>query len=81
VLEHRLEMNATGRAAFTWPLAIRHLHDACVEDALSQAQVALGLDPRSVPWPSRVRLLHRIMAARSRTGSGGHSGRTRGHAG
>lgn len=58
VLEHRIEMTAEGPALLTWPLVIRHMHDACMEDALSQAQVALGNEPRPVPWPARVRLLH-----------------------
>lgn len=80
VLEHRIEMKATGRAVFSWALAIRHLHDACVEDALSQAQVSLGLEPRAVPWPAYVRLLLRLMQARSATGGGGDSARTSHHA-
>ena len=58
VLEHRIEMTATGPALLTWSLAIKHLHNACVEDALSQAQVALGNPPKPVPWPAHVRLLH-----------------------
>ncbi|MBI2771155.1 MAG: SRPBCC family protein [Burkholderiales bacterium] len=58
VLEHRIEMQARGAALLSWPLAICHLHDACVEDALSQAQAALGNTPKPVPWPLRVRLLH-----------------------
>lgn len=62
VLEHRIEMTAEGQALLTWPLMIRHLHDACVEDALSQAQVALGNEPKPVPWPARVRLLHWLAA-------------------
>lgn len=62
VLEHRIEMTVRGPALLTWPLAIRHLHDACVEDALSQAQAALGNTPKPVPWPARVRLLHGLAA-------------------
>ncbi|GAB3479631.1 SRPBCC family protein [Polaromonas eurypsychrophila] len=62
VLEHRIEMTASGPALLTWPLAVKHLHIACVEDALSQAQVALGNLPKPVPWPAHVRLLHWLAA-------------------
>jgi hypothetical protein len=62
VLEHRLEMNARGPALLSWPLAVRHLHDACVEDALSQAQASLDNAPKPAPWPTRVRLLHWLAA-------------------
>lgn len=67
VLEHRIEMAAEGPALLTWPLMIRHMHDACVEDALSQAQVALGNEPKPVPWSTRVRLLHWLVSGRQRT--------------
>ena len=72
VLEHRIEMEARGPALLTWPLAVRHLHDACVEDALSQAQVALGNTPKPVPWPARVRLLRWLAARGSRRSHGPH---------
>lgn len=62
VLEHRIEMSASGKALLLWLLAIRPLHDACVEDALSQAQVSLGNTPLAVPWSLRVRVLRWIMA-------------------
>lgn len=67
VLEHRIEMTIEGWALLSWPLAIRHLHDACIEDALSKAQVSLGLEPKAVPWPARVRLLYWLMSPRKRT--------------
>jgi hypothetical protein len=67
VLEHRIEMNARGVGILTWALAIRWLHDACVEDALSQGQRTLGLQPRPTPWPPYVRLLRWLMAPRRAT--------------
>lgn len=73
VLEHRIEMTLQGSARLLWPLVIRPLHDACLEDLLSRAQVALGNAPRAVPWSRRVRVL-RWLAARmmpaARTTSG-----------
>lgn len=61
VLEHRIEMETVGRDVFTWELAIRHLHNALVEDALSQAQRAVGNKPLVVPWPAKVRVLRWLL--------------------
>lgn len=66
VLEHRIEMRAKGRAILTWSLAIRHLHDVCVEEVLSQAQVALGNQPKPVRWPLHVKFLHWLVTPRKR---------------
>jgi hypothetical protein len=65
-LIHTLEMNATGIAAITWPLAFEHLHDALVEDGLSKAQRYLNEQPLPVPWSPRVVLLRRVMAPLTR---------------
>ncbi len=62
VLEHRVEMQTEGRATLIWELAIRHLHNALVEDALSQAQRAVGNKPLVVPWPARVRVLRWLLS-------------------
>lgn len=56
VLEHRIEARVTGAALLKWVLLVHHLHDACVEDALSRAQQSLGETPRAVPWSPYVRL-------------------------
>ena len=65
VLRHVLEMRLEGSARFAWPLVIRWLHDACVEDALDLAQDFLeGRDPREPrplsPW---VRLMRTLKGA------------------
>lgn len=62
VLEHRIEMQTEGHATLIWELAIRHLHNALVEDALSQAQRAVGNKPLLVPWPARVRVLRWLLS-------------------
>jgi len=69
VLEHRIEMQARGRALLFWALAIRPLHDACVEDALSQGQRSLGCEPLQVTWSPWVRVLRRLMARRPASAS------------
>lgn len=62
-LEHRIEMRTEGRATLLWELAIRHLHNALIEDALSQAQRAVGNKPLVVPWPVKVRVLRWLLPA------------------
>lgn len=57
VLEHRIEMRTHGRGTLLWALAIRWLHDAMVEDVLTQAEAALGLAAHKRPWTAYVRLL------------------------
>jgi hypothetical protein len=62
VLEHRIEMNTRGTGLLLWPLVIGPLHDVCVEDVLSQAQLSLGNEPRPVPWPAYVHLLRWLVS-------------------
>jgi hypothetical protein len=57
VLEHRIEADLTGAFLLKWLFAIRPLHDACVEDVLSQVQASLGETPRRVQWSPYVRFL------------------------
>lgn len=66
VLEHRVEMRTHGLGLLSWHLVFRFMHDAYMEDALSQAQAAVGNEPRQVRWSPYVRLL-RWFAARLAT--------------
>jgi len=62
VLRHVIEMNATGPALLSWPLAIRFLHDAAIEDCFDQATISLGLPlPHPARWPIYVRMLRAMM--------------------
>jgi hypothetical protein len=64
ILHHLIEMRATGPALLSWPLAVRALHDACLEDCLDRATVSLGIDlPRPARWSVYVRLLRAVMRA------------------
>jgi hypothetical protein len=67
ILRHTIDMTAHGPAVLSWPLAVRWMHDACVEDAFALAQASLGLPPLVRKWPLRVRLLRWLA-------SGGKSG-------
>ena len=57
LLEHRIEMKLEGSARLLWPLVVRPLHNALVEDLLSRAQDLLGNPPKFVAWSPWVRFL------------------------
>jgi hypothetical protein len=62
VLRHVIEMRATGPALLSWPLAIRALHDAAIEDCFDRATVSLGIAlPHPACWPVYVRLLRAVL--------------------
>lgn len=54
ILRHRLEGRPRGSMRLLWPLAVRWLHDACLEELLDQAEASLaGTAPRvrrHGPW-------------------------------
>jgi hypothetical protein len=63
-LRHDLDARASGPMRLLWPVAVRWLHDAAVEEILDWAERAVGRDPaRPAPW---VRLLRRFAAERAR---------------
>lgn len=72
LLRHTIEMRIAGIALLSWPVVFRPLHDALVEDALTNAQVTLGEDPTPVPWSGWVRLLRRVLSRRRRPPQDGH---------
>lgn len=54
---HRLEMTTSGRATWLWLAAIRHLHDALIEDAFDHASRDLNLPCVPRTWSVWVRVL------------------------
>ena len=62
VMQHRIEMEVQGRALLTWPLFIRPLHDALLEDALATAQASLGIAAQMRPWSAWVKMIRWIMS-------------------
>jgi hypothetical protein len=68
VLRHTVRMTARFPAFITWPMVFRPLHDALIEDALSNAQVSLGQLPEGHRWSIWVKFLRRAM-------SGGNAGK------
>jgi hypothetical protein len=64
ILRHTIEMSLVGSALITWPLVVRPLHDALVEDALTNAQVALHEQAAPVVWSAWVRVLRKAVGRR-----------------
>lgn len=62
LLRHTIHMQTFGSALLFWPLAIRYLHDALLEDAFAFAQAALGTPPVVHPWSWWVKLLRWVMS-------------------
>jgi uncharacterized protein DUF2867 len=68
VLRHVAEGRLSGAAVLAWPLVIRWLHDAVLEDLLDRAETAVGTGPaRPHRWSPAVRLLRLATGARSRS--------------
>ncbi len=64
VLTHEIDMTARRMARITWPLVFRPLHDALIEDALTRAEISLGLPQTKAAWSSWVIVLRRLLAGR-----------------
>ncbi|PKO30371.1 MAG: hypothetical protein CVU34_19375 [Betaproteobacteria bacterium HGW-Betaproteobacteria-7] len=62
LLRHTIGMRAEGPALLSWPLFIRPLHDALLEDALAFAQASVGAVPVVRPWSPWVKLLRWLMS-------------------
>lgn len=75
VLRHELKAELCGRMRLAWPVAVRWLHDALIEDLLDRAEAAVdGAVARPARWSPWVRLLRtaeqqRRRASRRRTRS------------
>jgi hypothetical protein len=65
-IRHVIRGRTTGRMRLGWPLAVRWLHDAVVEDLLDQAEIAVGSGPTRPalwsPWVRRLRAARRPRA-------------------
>jgi hypothetical protein len=61
LLRHTLRMKTTWPATISWPLMYRPMHDALIEDSLTNAQVSLGLEPEVKPWSFKVKMLRNYL--------------------
>jgi len=67
VLRHVLTGRTRGAVRLTWPLAVRWLHDAVVEDALDRAEAAVSGTVRApARWSPWVRVLRAGLVAADR---------------
>lgn len=68
-LRHTISARAHGMARILWPLIIRPLHDALLEDCLDKAEFELsgGLPDKPARWSLWVRLLRGVIGARKRS--------------
>lgn len=65
VLRHVVEARMSGRMRFAWPVAVRWLHDALIEDLFDNAERVLGVGPtRPARWSPWVRLVRRLLVTR-----------------
>ncbi len=67
-LRHTIERNTEDTALLSWPILVRPLHNALVEDALTLVEEHLDLEKHVKYWSVYVRVLRWIV-------SGGKSGR------
>jgi len=66
LVRHELHGRSEGSMRLMWPLVVRWVHDAVVEDAFDRVERALGVGPaRPATWTPYVRLLR---AAHARAG-------------
>jgi hypothetical protein len=69
-LTHSISMRTTGWDRLSWPLVVRPLHDALIEDALARAEAfATSQPPVLRAWSPWVKLLRLFLRGTARNGS------------
>jgi Protein of unknown function (DUF2867) len=67
LVRHVAEPRLRGSMRLLWPLGVRWIHDAVLEDLLDRAEAAVGAGPaRPARWSPWVRLLRRLHGPRAR---------------
>ena len=56
-LRHEINMRLRGQAYLTWPLVIRWLHDAYIEDAFDRVENTFNIQKKTASWSLWVRIL------------------------
>ena len=68
LLRHDLTARALGSTRLLWPLVIRSVHDAVVEDAFDRVHERFVSGRQRTPWSPYVRLLRRMAGLTRRAG-------------
>lgn len=62
ILRHEIDAQLSGPALIIWPLAIRPLHNALIEDGFSKGRAELTGSVRTKPaWPLHIRVLRWLL--------------------
>jgi len=65
-LKHVIDMKIKGMALLSWPLAIRWLHDAFIEDAFDNVENHFSKEKKRSEWSVWVKFLRRLLKPRSK---------------
>jgi hypothetical protein len=65
-ITHTIEMRISGMALLSWPLAIRWLHDAYIEDAFDKVENHFFTTKKNSKWSLWVKLLRRLAGAKKK---------------
>ncbi|NNC69835.1 MAG: hypothetical protein HKN90_03325 [Flavobacteriaceae bacterium] len=65
-LKHSIKMVIRGQAILSWPLAIRWLHDALIEDAFNHVENHFLSKKKNSQWSLWVRLLREFLKPKKR---------------
>ena len=65
-LKHIIEMKTIGLALVTWPLAIRWLHDAFIEDAFDKVENHFSGKAKRTEWSTWVKILRKLLKPKSK---------------
>ena len=68
LLRHDLTARALGHTRLLWPLVIRSVHDAVIEDAFDRAHERFVPGRERAPWSPYIRLLRRMAGLTRRAG-------------
>ena len=61
-IKHIIDMNISGPALLTWPLAVRWLHDALIEDAFDKVENQFIASQKRTEWSRWVKFLRGVLS-------------------
>lgn len=67
-LKHIIDMKIKGPALLSWPVAIRWLHDAYIEDAFDKVENYFSNEGKVTEWSPWVKLLRKLLRPKGKPG-------------